>query len=217
MNDGTMLSVFSSEMNDTFAMPRASPANAFIVKESEPSLADPPPASPESCRRDNRRQVSEESDSIFKTMAEALQPIIQPIEAAKAQFLRKMGAECYGPRMLRPLQPKIENLKCKLGLIDDRFMPTPPCDFEKCGMTPKLQEMEITRDMGFADPEALVEGQINSRGDCFNDIEPIAFGIRVQAMILKDVDCADIRYQQMCQDTMYENRIIWEEDCSSTG
>merc|ERR1712186_174210 len=71
--------------------------------------------------------------------------------------------------------------------------------------------------MGFADPEALVEGQINSRGDCFNDIEPIAFGIRVQAMILKDVDCADIRYQQMCQDTIYENRIIWEEDCSSTG
>ena len=199
-------------MSDTFVVPRAAPATAFIVKESE---------SPNARRRqsnDVSQQCQNSKGTLLKSIFEITEPIFTPISALKSKVLRSLGAECHGPRVLRPFESAIERLRCKLGLTDDRFMPTPPCDYNKC-VKPALQMSPITRDMGFSNPEDLLTGA-NSRGDCFVDepeFQPITFGVRIQATILNDVDCEDYRYQKMCQEALLQNRMILEEDCTSAG
>ena len=199
-------------MSDTFVIPRAAPATAFIVKESE---------SPNARRRqsnDASQQCQNSKGNLLKSISEKLEPIFTPISALKSKVIRSLGAECHGPRVLRPFESMIERLRCKLGLTDDRFMPTPPCDYNKC-VKPILQESKITRDMGFSNPEDLLTGA-NSRGECFADepaFEPVTFGVRIQATILNDVDCEDYRYQKMCQEALLQNRMILEEDCTSSG
>ena len=219
VKDGLLLSAYSSEMNDTFVMPRIVPATAFIAKESEAATQNSRRSfnSDETNSCSNiQRQDSENTDTIFKQISEAIEPIFRPLSIAKSKVLRLLGAECYGPRFLEPFEPMIKDIKCKLGLIDDRFMPAPPCDFEKC-VKPALEESEITRDMGFANPEDLTRGQVNARGDCFEDVEPIMYGVRVQVTLLKDAPCEDYRYQKMCQEAMYENRVVSEDECRSPG
>ena len=214
VSDGLLLSVFSSDMNDTFVIPRmtSAPLTAFIVKESE---------SPNSRRRqsnDASQECQNKKGTILKSIAEITKPIFSPISALKTKVIRGLGAECHGPRVLRPFESLIEKLRCELGLTDDRFMPTPPCDYNKC-VKPALQESKISRDMGFSNPEDLLTGA-NSRGDCFADepeFEPITFGVRIQATILNDVDCEDYRYQKMCQEALLQNRMIVEQDCKSAG
>ena len=199
-------------MSDTFVIPRAAPATAFIVKESE---------SPNARRRqssDESQQCQNSKGTLLKTISEITKPIFTPISALKSKVIRSLGAECHGPRVLRPFESTLERLRCKLGLTDDRFMPTPPCDYSKC-VKPVLQESQITRDMGFSNPEDSLTGA-NSRGDCFADepaFEPITFGVRIQATILDDVDCDDYRYHKMCQEALLQNRMIVEEDCKSAG
>ena len=200
-------------MNDTFAIPRIAPATAFVMKETDT------PISRRSFRSSSNskscRATKSSKGAVLKKLAEIGSPIFSPLSAGKSKLLRRLGWECYGPRFLRPFEPLIERITCKLGLEDDRFMPTPPCNFEKC-VKPPLQETEISRDMGFADPEdALPKGVAHSNAECFNEVPPVMFGLRVITTLLDEAPCEDYKYQKMCQEALLQNRMIQEGGCKT--
>ena len=202
-------------MNDTFAIPRIAPATAFVMKESDTPISR---RTTKANSNDNSCQATKASKgAILKKISEIGSPIFSPLSAAKSKILRRLGWECYGPRFLKPFEPLIERLTCKLGLTDDRFMPTPPCNLKKC-VKPLLQESSISRDMGFANPEdSLPKGTAYSNAECFNDIEPVRFGLRVITTLMNDAPCEDPRYQKMCQEALLQNRMILEDDCRTPG
>ena len=213
VSDGLVLSAFSSEMNSTFAIPRIAPATAFVMKESDNPISRR--ASGYNSIAKSCRATKSSKGALIRKFSEIGSSIFSPLSAAKAKILRSLGFECYGPRFIRPFEPLIERLICKLGLEDDRFMPTPPCNFEKC-VKPLLQENEIDRDTGFANPEdSLQEGTAYSNADCFSDREPVRFGLRVITTLLNDAPCEDEKYQEMCQEALLQNRVILENQCTT--
>ena len=83
VKDGLLLSAYSSEMNDTFVMPRIVPATAFIAKESEAATQNSRRSfnSDETNSCSNiQRQDSENTDTIFKQISEAVQADNIPAE-----------------------------------------------------------------------------------------------------------------------------------------
>ena len=215
VTDGLVLSAFSSEMNNTFAIPRIAPATAFVMKETDTPITRR--ASGYKSDTKTCRATKASKGTLLKKISKIGSPIFSTLSAAKAKILRSLGFECYGPRFIRPFEPLIERLTCKFGLEDDRFMPTPPCNFKEC-VKPVLQENEIDRDMGFANPEeALQEGTAYSNADCFSDREPVRFGLRVITTLMNDAPCEDERYQEMCQEALLQNRVILENQCGTPG
>ena len=63
----------------------------------------------------------------------------------------------------------------------------------------------------------LIQGQVNTMDDCFNDMVKVTYGIRVLAKLVDDQSCEDVRYQAMCQQQVLQNRVIFEDECRSTG
>ena len=109
---------------------------------------------------------------------------------------------------------------CKLGLDgdgDNGFMKMhESCNAAACSEA-STEDKLITRDLGFPNMDDLNRGQINTLDDCFSDMVKVTYGSRVQAKLVDDQSCEDVRYQSICQEQMIQNRVLLEEKCRSPG
>ena len=110
-------------------------------------------------------------------------------------------------------------MACKLGLDSEEengFMKTTSCDQDTC-QEPSIETRTITHDLGFPNMDHMIQGQTSTYDDCFPEMEKVTYGSRVLAKLVDDVNCDDPRYEAICQEQMLQNRVLFEEDCRSTG
>ena len=121
------------------------------------------------------------------------------------------------PKVMRPFESIFKYIRCLLGLNeDDNFMEAPPCKASSC-TNPTLEEKLITRDRGFPNMDFMIEDQVSTMDDCFDDMEKVVYGSRVRATLVDDESCDDPKYKQICDNLIEENRMLFEEDCKSPG
>ena len=143
--------------------------------------------------------------------------ITKPISTFKSKIYQQLGLSCLFPKLLRPFQPILKHVRCKLGLDEDNgFIETSPCGSVVCNET-STENKVITRNRGLPNLEFMIEGQVSTMDDCFDDMKKVTYGSRIQAKLVDDQSCEDPRYQSMCQETIDQNRILFEEDCISPG
>ena len=143
-----------------------------------------------------------------------------PISTAQSKVYQKLGISCLIPKLLRPLQPIVERLSCKLGLDleeDSGYMKSGLSCNEKTCRDPSIESRLITRDLGVPNMDDMIQGQISTYDDCFPEMEKATYGSRVLAKLVDDVSCEDPRYQGICQEQSLKNRELLEENCLSTG
>jgi len=208
----TVLAVFSSSLPGTFLIPRTVPATAILFKE--PDLLS------------TSRKYSHSSShhrscpkTFLPPVLNKLSKVTQPISTIKSSLYRKLGISCFFPRLLRPFQPIIERIGCKLGFDadeDNGFMEAPACDLDSC-REPSIEDKIVTRSLGLPNMDYMIQGQISTMDDCFGDMIKVTYGSRVLAKIVDDQPCEDPRYQNICQEMTVQNRVLFEEDCQSSG
>lgn len=141
---------------------------------------------------------------------------------------RKLGVSCLFPKLLRQFQPLIERLTCKLGLDEDEseargFMKTSECkpdssaNFPYTCTEPSIESRIITRSHGLPNMDVMIENDVSTYDDCFPEMTKVTYGSRVLAKLVNDVSCEDPRYQAICQEQSVQNRVLFEEDCQSSG
>ena len=140
--------------------------------------------------------------------------LTQKMSYVKSRILQKLGLMCVIPKLTRPFEPIFEYARCKLGINQDNFMETPPCNATAC-IDPSVEEREITRDMGLPNLDFMVDGMVSTLDECFNDMPKVKYGSRVLVKIVDDESCDDSRYESMCQEMMDQNRIVLEDDCQT--
>ena len=231
INGAVTLAVFSSTVPGTFAVPRTVPANAVLI--AEPNVGG---ISRQSSRPTSHRQQSCPNTIIplgkkIKTVESKITPIldrfskittpITRIQSKMSEFTssiaRKLRIECLLPKLLRPFEPILKYVRCLLGLNEvDGFMEPPPCNASSC-INPTTEDRPITRDRGFPNMDFMIEDQVSTMDDCFDDMEKVVYGSRVRATLVDDASCDDPTYEQICKLLIGENRMVFEEDCKSPG
>ena len=224
------LSVFSSSIPGSFAVPRTIPATAVLI--TEPSIVTTSRQSVNSHTRQHHtcprpvinigQKLKNAQNKLspilerFSKLIGAIGSIQSKISDAKSRFFRKLGLACLFPKLTRPFQPIFTYTRCKLGLNDDGFMETPPCNASAC-INPKIENRPITRDRGLPNLDIVMMGEVSTMDDCFNDMTKVEYGTRVHAKLVDDVSCEDPRYASICQSMMEQNRVLFEDQCGSEG
>ena len=143
--------------------------------------------------------------------------VFQPISNLKSKFYSKAGLLCLVPKLLRPFHPLIEKIRCKLGLDEaTEFMPGNECNPNSC-IDPALETKIVTNDLGLPNTDFLTRGRVSTLDDCFRDMSKAKYGSRVRVKILDDVSCENFRYQNICEELIEQNLVLYEEDCRSPG
>ena len=227
INGATVLSVFSPTLPGTFLVPRSVPATAALF--TEPTLL---PISRQSIQNqphhDCPRPVIRLGETlegvqnkvsplteIYSRLTAPITKITSRISSVKSDIMDQLRLSCLFPRMLRPFEPILEYTRCKLGLKDDGFMETPPCNATLC-REPSLQDRPITRDLGVPNFDFMMEGKVSTLDECFPNMDKIDYGARVIAKLVDDQSCDDPKYSSICQDLMQQNRTVLEESCETS-
>ena len=143
--------------------------------------------------------------------------VFQPFSNLKSKLYSKAGLSCLVPKLLRPFDPLIEKIRCKLGLDEvNDFMPGNECNPNSC-INPTLETKIVTNDLGLPNTDFLTRGRVSTLDDCFRDMSKAKYGSRVRAKILDDVSCENFRYQNICEELIDQNLVLYEEDCRSPG
>ena len=227
INGATVLSVFSQSLPGTFLIPRSVPATAALF--TEPILLPLSRQSPQTqphhyCQRPVIRlgetlarvqgKISPLTD-IYSRLTAPISKITSRISSLKSNILDELRLSCLFPRILRPFEPIFEYTRCKLGLNDDGFMETPPCNATLC-REPSIQDRPITRDLGIPNFDFMMEGKVNTLDECFPNMDKIDYGARVIAKLVDDQSCDDPKYSSICQEAMQQNRTVLEEQCETS-
>jgi hypothetical protein len=93
-------------------------------------------------------------------------------------------------------------------------METPPCNATAC-KDPRIEDREITRDMGLPNLDFMVDGMVSTLDECFDDMPKVRYGSRVLVKIVDDGSCDDPKYASICQEMIEQNRIVSEDDCQT--
>ena len=206
----TVLSVFSSSLPGTFLLPRTVPATAILFKEPDPLLT----SRQYSYAKSHHRSCPK---TLLPPVLNKLSKLTKPISTIKSNLYRKLGISCLFPRLLRPFHPLIERIGCKLGFeANDNNEVTQGCDTSAC-RDPSREDKVVTRSLGLPNMDYMIQGQITTMDDCFDDMLKVTYGSRVLAKLVNDQPCDDVRYQNICQEMSSQNRVLFEEDCQSTG
>ena len=128
------------------------------------------------------------------------------------QIVDKLRIGCLIPKLIRPFEPILKYIRCKLGLEEDEFMEAPRCDAMTCEES--LEEQVITNDLG-PPPMTMMNLEVQTMSDCFRDMKEIQYGARVLAKIVRDQSCDDPQYQEICKELMSEGRVLDEESCQN--
>ena len=224
------LAVFSSNLPGTFSVPRTVSATAALL--AEPGItpisrqsAHPTSHQQEACPRPainlgGKLKVAEDNISPFLNRISKVTTTIadfqSKISALKSRIFQKLGLSCLFPRISRSFEPLFKYVQCTLGLNDDGFMETPTCNASACS-NPSIEDRIITRDRGLPNVDSMIEGMVSTMDDCFEDMEKVVYGSRIQAKIVDDQPCEDEKYRNICQEAMSQGQILLEENCESTG
>jgi hypothetical protein len=230
-----VLAVFSTSLLDSgFLLPRTVPGTAVLFTEPDVAISrtsisrqtsyghshtDP------SCNRPiirfgakisavKRHPTIENAMKVLKKITNhpVLQKVQDTIGRKKMGLYDKLNLGCLVPKILRPFDPVLLHISCKLGLNEDKFMEAAPCNEVLCEES--LEEKEITRDNGGATMPMMNLG-VQTMSDCFGEMPKVMYGARVLAKIVDDQSCDDPKYQQVCQEVMDQNRVIDEDGCLS--
>ena len=223
-----VISVFSSNVAGSFVAPRTVPATAVIITEPpiirisrqhqspsyHPNNACPRPVFDVGQKiEDTTNKLSPVLDKLSK-FTEPISRIQSKISDIKAMIFRKLGLSCLIPSLLRPFYPILSYTRCKLGLNDDEFMETPPCNASLC-TNPTIEEQMITRDLRLPNLENMIDGEVATLDDCFDDMEKVEYGARIYAKLVDDESCEDPRFASICQTQIDQNRILMDNECQS--
>ena len=224
INGATVLSVFSSSLAGSFLIPRILPATAALF--SEPNI-EPTSRQSEgdlhehSCSRpvirvgDTLKQIRNKISpltKIYSRVSNRFSRIASKISTIKSNISETLRLSCLLPKIFRPFMPILKYTRCKLGLNEDGFMETPPCQETSC-LEPNVKDRAITRDIGIPNLDFMMEGKVSTLDDCFPDMEKIEYGARVIVKLVDDQSCDDARYSFMCQEALQENRTVSIESC----
>ena len=138
----------------------------------------------------------------------------------QARLFDELGIACVLPKLghyfhslLGPIMPKIERLRCRLGLVDDGTMEAPSCNAAAC-IDPEIEDREITGDRGMPNLD-FMRLETSTMDDCFGNMRKIQYGARVVANLVEDESCDDARYTGICEELKSQNRTVLEETCTS--
>ena len=224
-----MLSVYSSDLPESgFLIPRTVDATAVIFTEPDDAI---PRTSisrhstygnthyDSSCRRPiihlgrKINQITNKKNPLINSIAKQYEKVRSRIGRLKMRLYDKLGIGCLFPKLIHPFEPTLRYFRCKLGLEDDEYMEAAQCNAMTCEES--LEEKIITNDIGPA-PMKMMNLDVQTMSDCFDDMKEVKYGARVLAKIVRDGSCDDPKYQQICMDLMNENRVIEEENCQTT-
>ena len=232
INGGTVLSVFSSNIPGTFAVPRTIPATGVLIAEPSILLSSRQSSFSQnnnqhhhSCPRPvinvGQKINTAESKllpflSRFSKVVSLITNFQTKISDLQSRAFQKLRISCLVPKLLRPFEPIMKHIKCKLGLDEDGFMETPKCNATSC-MNPMIIDREITRDLGLPNLDFMVEDTVSTMDQCFPEMERVTYGSRVLAKLVDDQPCDDPRYESICKEAMDKDLVIVEEDCKVAG
>ena len=222
--------MFSSNIPGTFAAPRIIPATGVLIAEPTILLAS---RQSSLSHNDNQHRYSCPRPVInigqkINTAESKLLPFLNRFSKVIALFtnfqtkisdlqsraFQKLRISCLLPKLLRPFEPLMKHIKCKLGLDEDGFMETPTCNATEC-MNPMITDREITRDLGLPNLDFMVEDTVSTMDQCFPEMERVTYGSRVLAKLVDDQPCDDPRYESICKEAMEMDQVIVEEDCKT--
>ena len=223
-----MIAVFSSILAGTFVIERLIPATAVIIAEP-PNLITPRHSESHSrqlCPRPIIDVIGKLNNtqikflpilSGFSKITTPFSNLQSKLSELKSKLFQELGLACLFPRLLRPFEPIFAYAKCKLGVNDDGFMQTPPCNAADCRNNARIEDKIITRDRGLPNLDFMVDGAVREIADCFPDMARVRYGSRVLVKIVDDQPCEDPRYKSICDEAMDMNQIVLEENCQSAG
>ena len=219
-----MLSVYSSDLATSgFLIPRT--VDATAVTFTEPDDAIPRTSisrqsthgnshQQSSCSRPiihlGRKINSVTNKNIIKSISNKFEKVRSRIGRIKMSLYDKLGIGCLFPKLIHPFEPTLRYVRCKLGLEEDEYMEAAQCNAMTCEES--LEEKIITNDLGPA-PMRIMNLDVQTMSDCFDDMREVKYGARVLAKIVRDGSCDDPKYQEICKELMNENRVVDEENC----
>ena len=223
-----MLSVYSSDLPESgFLIPRTVDATAVIFTEPDDEI---PRTSisrkstygntyhDSSCRRPiihlgrKINQFTNKKDPIIQSIAKRFEKVRSRVGRIKMRLYDKLGIGCLFPKLIHPFEPILRYFRCKLGLEDDEYMEAAQCNAMTCEES--LEEKIITNDLGPA-PMRIMNLDVQTMSDCFDDMREVKYGARVLAKIVRDGSCDDPKYQEICKELMNENRVVDVENCQT--
>ena len=230
VSDAVLLSVFSSDIPGSFAVARTLTATAVLFTEpdiqrtsrqssnqnSNQHLACPRPVFNIGQKIDHAKNIFSPFLNRISKVLDIISRIQSKISDLKSRMLKKLRLSCLFPKLTRPFQPILQYTKCKLGLNDDGFMQTPPCNASAC-TNPIIEDSMITRDLGLPNLDDLIMEEVSTLDDCFNDMEKVEYGTRIHAKLIDDESCNNPRYSSICQSMIEQNRVVMENECKSPG
>ena len=227
LEGATILAVFSTALAGTFLIERTVAATAILFSEAEEREASSKQFSSTphfssnikaSCPRTPLTKVKRRIQPVL----DILSKITKPVSTAKSKVYQKLGLSCLFPKLLRPIEPIIEKVTCKLGLDEDEvesngFMKMKTVNCSSC-LDPSSEIKTVTRSLGIMEPvDEILENEVSTLDDCFDDMRKITYGARVLAKLVDDASCEDPRYKDICEELIVQGRVLNEEDCQSIG
>ena len=232
LEGSTILAVFSSASiagAATFLFERTVAASAILFSEAQEGEASSRQFSSTPHVRSNANKTCPRTplSKIKRRVQPALNilsKITRPVSKAKSQVYQKLGLSCLFPKLLRPFESIIEKVTCKLGLDEDQeevngFIKIKNTNCSSC-LDPSSEMKPVTRSLGVNEMESIdeiLENQVSTYDDCFDDMRKVKYGARVLAKLVDDVPCEDPRYEGICEELMTQGRVLNEEDCQSIG
>ena len=223
-----MLSVYSSDLPQSgFLIPRTVDATAAIFTEPDDAI---PRTSisrqynhanshhSHACQRPIIRfgakinRLKEKTSFLFDKVSKPIGKLEEKIGSLKMRFVDKLGIGCLAPKLIRPFETMFQYIRCKLGLEEDKFMEAAQCNAMRCEES--LEEQVITNSRPA--PMIMMNLDVQTMSDCFEEMREVTYGTRVLAKIVRDQPCDDPQYQEICQKQFSENRVIEEENCRTT-
>ena len=157
-------------------------------------------------------RLKNKTASFIDPVSLKIEKLTTKISSIKMQIVDKLRIGCLIPKLIRPFEPILKYIRCKLGLEEDEFMEAPQCHAMICEES--LEEQVITNDLG-PPPMTMMNLEVQTMSDCFGDMKEIQYGARVLAKIVRDQSCDDPQYQEICKELMSEGRVLDEESCQN--
>ena len=226
INGATVLSVFQASLVGSFLIPRTVPATAVLF--SEPIILPTARQSQKIRQHHSCPRPIIRIDETLKTVQTKISPltaiysrvtnrisrITSKISSIKSSIVERLRLTCLFPRILQPFVPFLQYTRCKLGFDEDGFMDTPPCNLTSC-LDPRIQDQPITRDRGIPNFDFMMDGRVSTLDECFSRMEKITYGTRIIAKLVEDEPCDVPKYNEVCEEAIQNNRIVFEESCET--
>ena len=234
LDGSVVLAIFSSNIPGSFIVPRTLSATAALFTEIDVGTTSRQSSyssrhKSSSCKRPtlpdfrNMKHVTVNPYaykhpllSVKARFKKRFDTFSSRMTSFKSRIYEKLGLTCLFSKFLKPFEPILKYARCKLRIKEDEFLNSPSCNADRC-RNPKIENKFITRDLGIPNLDSKINGKVSTLDDCFATLHKMEYGARVRAKIVNDGDCEHERYKTMCEEEMNNNRVLFEDQCKTTG